>query len=125
MKKACRLFFFDRITDAIKTHTVVADNKGGARKATEHFIQSGYKHIAHITSSVNTSITHERLAGYYEALQQNNIPIDEAYIKYCFHGGMNKDEIETAIDELLSLGNPPDAIFTASDRLTIGSFSIL
>lgn len=124
-EKGVPFIFFDRITDAIKTHTVVADNKGGARAATEHLIKSGYKRIAHITSSLNISITHERLTGYYEALQQNDIPIDEAYVKYCLHGGMNKDEIETAIDELLSLENPPDAIFTASDRLTIGSFSIL
>ena len=124
-EKGVPFIFFDRITNAIKTHTVVADNKGGARAATEHFIQSGFKHIAHITSSANTSITQERLAGYYEALQQNNIPIDEAYVKYCMHGGMNRDEIETAIDELLALETVPDAIFTASDRLTIGSFSIL
>ncbi|MFC0772148.1 LacI family DNA-binding transcriptional regulator [Terrimonas alba] len=124
-EKGVPLIFFDRITNAIKTHTIVADNKRGAKAATEHFIKSGYKRIAHITSSLNISITHERLAGYYEALQQNDIPINEAYVKYCMHGGMNKDEIETAIDELLSLENPPDAIFTASDRLTIGSFSIL
>lgn len=117
--------FFDRITNDIKTHLVVADNCGGAEKATQHFIDCGYKRIAHITSSVNTSITQERLEGYFQALQLNNIPIDESYIKYCPHGGKDKDEIENAIDELLALENPPDALLTASDRLTIGSFSIL
>jgi LacI family transcriptional regulator len=117
--------FFDRITDDIKTHLVVADNCGGAEKITQHFIKGGYKRIAHITSSVNTSITQKRLEGYLHALQLNNIPIDERYIKYCPHGGMLKEEIEIAIDELLALDNPPDALLTASDRLTIGSFSIL
>jgi len=117
--------FFDRITNDIKTHLVVADNCGGAEKATQHLIEGGYKRIAHITSSVNTSITQKRLEGYFQALQLNNIPIDERYIKYCPHGGMNKEEIEIAIDELLALDNPPDALLTASDRLTIGSFSIL
>ncbi|HKZ66354.1 MAG TPA: LacI family DNA-binding transcriptional regulator [Chitinophagaceae bacterium] len=117
--------FFDRITNDIKTHLVVVDNCGGAKKATQHFIEGGYKRIAHITSSANTSITKERLEGYYQALQLNNIPIEENYIKYCQHGGMNKEEIENAIDELFALDNPPDALLAASDRLTIGSFSIL
>jgi DNA-binding LacI/PurR family transcriptional regulator len=38
---------------------------------------------------------------------------------------MIREEIEKAVDELLALDSPPDAIFTASDRITIGCFSIL
>jgi LacI family transcriptional regulator len=35
------------------------------------------------------------------------------------------EEIENAVDELLALPDPPDAILCASDRLTMGCYSLL
>ena len=117
-QKGLPIVFFDRVSDEIDTHKVIADNFKGAYEATLHLIQSGYKNIAHITSSPNISITKERLKGYMLALQQNNIEPNEAYIKYCLHGGKDQQEIENALTELLQQPNRPDAIFTASDRIT-------
>lgn len=119
------IVFFDRITDAINTHTVIADNEGGAYSGTEHLIKMGFHKIAHITSSRHLSITKERLKGYENALQKYDIKHNDAYIKYCDHGGMLFEEIEKAVSELLSLPDPPKAILTASDRITIGCLSIL
>lgn len=119
------MVFFDRTTDEINTHTVTADNLGGAREATEHLLSNGYRKIAHITSSGHLSITRERLNGYESALLKNSItPVNE-YVKYCAHGGMLYDEIEKAVTELLQLPNPPDAILAASDRITTGCLSSL
>ena len=119
------IVFFDRVIDQVNTHRVVADNAGGAFNATSHLINKGYKRIAHITSSPNISITRERLEGYYKALQKNGIPVIENYVKYCPYGGMNDDEVEAAVNELLEMKDPPDAIVTASDRITIKCFSSL
>ncbi|UAY53650.1 LacI family DNA-binding transcriptional regulator [Ferruginibacter albus] len=123
--KGLPLVFFDRITEDISTHKVIADNYKGAYDATTHLIKSGFKRIAHITSSAHLSITKERLAGYKSALADNNIPLNEAYIKYCNHGGKVLKEIEDAIKSLLALKQKPDAFFTASDRLTTSSLSTL
>lgn len=60
-----------------------------------------------------------------KALAEFDIPLNDNYIKYCHHGGMLADEIEQCINELLRLEEVPDAIFTASDRITIGSFALL
>lgn len=119
------IVFFDRITDEINTHTVTVDNAAAVFKTITHLINNNYKKIAHVTSSPNISITRERLNGYCQALIENNIEIQNDYIKYCNHGGMNFEEVEKAIDELLAMSDPPDAIFTASDRLTLACFSIL
>lgn len=119
------IVFFDRVTDTIKTHRVVADNVGGAYEITKHLIENGFRYIAQITSPQELSITKERNEGYLKALAEYNIPVNENYIKYCPHGGMIKEEIENAIQELLALPQPPDALFTASDRITIGSFAFL
>lgn len=119
------IVFFDRVSDCIQTHQVVADNIGGAYQVTRHLIQSGCRNIAQITSSTDLSTTRERIEGYFKALAEFNIPQNENYIKYCPHGGMIIDEIESAVHELLKMEQPPDALFTASDRITIGSFAYL
>jgi DNA-binding LacI/PurR family transcriptional regulator len=119
------IVFFDRVTDGINTHRVVSDNAGGAYQATRHLIEQGYTKIAQVTSTAHMSITKERLEGYTKALAEAGLPVNDNYIKYCPHGGMMTEEIETAIQELLSLPEPPDALFGASDRITLGCFSIL
>jgi LacI family transcriptional regulator len=124
-EKGLPIVFFDRVTDEIETHKVIADNHLGAFHATEHLIYQGFKKIAHITSSPYLSITKERLRGYKAALEKHKIPLNESLIKYCPHGGMIVGEVENALTELYKNKTKPDAIFMAGDRLTIVAFSIL
>lgn len=123
--KGLPIVFFDRVTNDINTHKVICNNFHGAYEATQHLAQQGFQRIAHITSSNSLSITLERLEGYLKALEDNGLQIDERYIKYCVHGGMIKEETEAAVHQLLSMEEKPDAIFTASDRLSTTTFSIL
>jgi LacI family transcriptional regulator len=124
-EKGLPMVFFDRVTDEIETHKVIANNYNGAFTATEHLIQQGFKHIAHITSSHFLSITKERLEGYKAALDKHSLPVNEQLIKYCPHGGMIAQEVEDAIHELYKGKVKPDAFFTTGDRLTIVCFGIL
>lgn len=123
--KGLPIVFFDRITDEIETNKVTADNHMGALHATEHLIYQGFKRIAHITNSSSLSITKERLEGYKEALEKHNIPFDKTLVKYCNHGGMILEEIEDSINDLFKRKIKPDAIFTASDRITTLCFGTL
>lgn len=116
--KGLPIVFFDRVSNELETHKVIADNFSGGYNATRHLIESGYRKIAHITSPPNISITKERLAGYRKALDEASIDLPDEYVKYCPHGGRDMSEIETALNELLSLPNKPEAIFTTSDRIT-------
>ncbi|MDQ3683279.1 MAG: LacI family transcriptional regulator [Bacteroidota bacterium] len=124
-EKGLPLVFFDRVTNEIETHKVVASNHLGALHATEHLIFEGFKKIAHITSSPYLSITKERLEGYKEALEKHKIPFNESLVKYCNHGGMIAEEVENAIMDLFKSKVKPDAIFTAGDRLTTVCFGFL
>ena len=123
--KGLPIVFFDRITDEIETHKVTANNYLGAFQATEHLIYQGFKKIAHITNSPSLSITAERLNGYIDALEKHNIPFNESLVKYCTHGGMILEEIEEAVNDLFGSKIKPDAIFTASDRITTLCFGVL
>lgn len=119
------MVFFDRVANAIPSHQVVTDNTGGAYQATRHLIERGYKRIATITSSPFLSITQERLEGYKKALTEAGRPVNNEYVQYCPHGGMIIEEIESALQRLFQLPQPPDALLTASDRITIGSYSLI
>jgi LacI family transcriptional regulator len=124
-EKGFPIVFFDRISDEIETHKVVANNFQGALHATEHLIFQGFKKIAHITNSPYLSITKERLEGYKEALKRHGLPYNETMVKYCNHGGMIVYEIEQAVNSLYKQKIKPDAIFTASDRITTVCLDVL
>lgn len=124
-EKGLPMVFFDRVTDEIATHKVIANNYQGAYEATQHLLQQGFRRIAHITSPGNLSITLERLEGYKRALEDAGVVPDEKYIKFCQHGGMIPEETREALTELLQLDDKPDALFTASDRLSTTTLSLL
>lgn len=124
-KKGLPIVFFDRVTDEVNTHKVTANNYKGAYEATVHLLQQGFTRIAHITGSQSLSITEERLNGYKKALLDAGLPLHDELVKYCAHGGMIAAETRQAIVELLQLPLPPEAIITASDRLSTTTLSIL
>ncbi len=123
--KGFPIVFFDRVATEIDTHKVTVNNFKGAFDATEVLINSGFTKIAHLTNSNNLLISRERFNGYRAALDKHHIEFNPGYIKHCEHGGMLKSEVEVAVKELTDLDNPPDAIFTTSDRLTTTCLYIL
>ncbi|MFN7117000.1 MAG: LacI family DNA-binding transcriptional regulator [Saprospiraceae bacterium] len=117
------LVMFDRVSDELSTHKVVADNFNGAFQATERLIAAGRQRIAHITSSPFLYITRERLAGYRAALERYGVPFDEQLIRYS--GAFDVRYVRQHVEELLALDPKPDAFFTASDRLALGCLEAL
>ncbi|HEY8784612.1 MAG TPA: LacI family DNA-binding transcriptional regulator [Mucilaginibacter sp.] len=124
-EKGFPIVFFDRIADDIDTHKVIVDNFKGTFEATELLINTGFTKIAHLTNSANLLISRERLNGFKAAIDHHGIVYNPEYIKHCDHGGMIQEEVEIAVKELLSLDERPEAIFIASDRLTISCMHIL
>jgi LacI family transcriptional regulator len=119
------IVFFDRTLEGLNTHSVIVDNFNGAYLATEHLIKNGYKNIAAITNSEFLSITNERLAGYKQALIDNNLPVKNSFIQHCFYGGMVFSEVEEAVNKLFTQKQKPDAIFATSDKLSSGCLKTL
>lgn len=119
------IVFFDRVLNSMNTHKVSSNNFKGAFEATEFLISKGCKRIAHLANSSQLSITKERQDGYEEALKKHQIAIDPKLIIYCNHGGSDYKEVENAVEEFLTSQEIPDAIFVASDRLSIGCLTAL
>ncbi|MEN0052811.1 MAG: LacI family DNA-binding transcriptional regulator [Mucilaginibacter sp.] len=123
--KGFPIVFFDRVAADVNTHKIIANNFKGSFDATELLIKAGFTKIAHLTNSNNLLISRERFDGFKAALDKHQLDFKPGYLKHCNHGGMIQDEVELAVKELLNMDEHPDAIFIASDRLTISCMHIL
>ena len=64
------------------------------------------------------TISNERQQGYEKALLDNGIKKDKKLIIHC---GFNREHAYLATQKILKWKNPPDGIFTISDRIAIGA----
>ena len=125
MESGIPIVFFDRVPYSLQAHKVVSDNVAGSYQLTREILNKGYRRIAQITSQPTLSITLERLEGYKKALAEYDIPFRPEYIEHCLMGGRDKEETEAALEHLLQLPEPPEVVFTASDRITMTCFHLL
>lgn len=98
------------------------DDFSNAFQVTRHLLAQGATRIAHITGESWMEATRQRLAGYQAALAQAGIAFDETLVRETNWQFSESCEVTQA---LLKMASPPDAIFCASDWLTIGCYQAL
>lgn len=104
--------------------SVVPDEKTGGREATEELLRKGHRRIGFINFEWNPDIrpTVGRFEGYRDALQSYDVPYDESLAHFAI------GDVEIGYDatfKLMSLPNPPTAIFCANDRRAFGVYNAL
>ncbi|RKX73270.1 MAG: LacI family transcriptional regulator, partial [Spirochaetes bacterium] len=111
-----------RAMEGMPFDTVALDNVNGAYKATRYLIENGHKRIGIISSSIHTSASRERIDGYIKALEEYKLPNDSNLIHV---GGWSLDSGYQIVNRLLSMANPPTAIFVASNVQMLGAIKAL
>lgn len=101
---------------------VVVDNRQGAYNAVDHLIKKGHKRIAYISGLPNIATSKYRLQGYSEALRDNNIKVDE---KLILSGDSKHKSGKILSAKLLDLKNPPSALFTGNNLITLGALETI
>ncbi len=96
---------------------VSADNRQGAMDAVGHLIRLGHQRIAHISGPRSYLCAQDRLAGYRAALAQARLPVDHALE---IAGDFTAASGWAGAIYLLTLPNPPTAIFAANDDIARG-----
>ena len=101
---------------------VVSDNAGGARAAVEHLLAAGHRadRLPRRPAGVFTAI--ERRAGYHEALPAAGIARDP---RSSAPSSSTASSAEAAARELLLAADPPTALFTGQNLITIGAIRAL
>lgn len=112
------LVFIDRQVEGIDADAVLSDNISGAKAATNHLIKYGHSRIGIILGLKSVSTSKERLEGYREALREEGIHYEPSLVR---RGQSQVDSGVEAAKNLLSLSNPPTAIFSTNNLMTIGA----
>lgn len=109
----------DRPLTGVQASSVIADNVDGARMATRHLIEHGYKRIICLAGEPHLYTIRERIRGYQETMEAAGMEglIDTSVID---HG--TADQV---LGRLLGGAEPPDAIFTLKNSTTIDTFKVL
>ncbi|MGZ3755096.1 MAG: LacI family DNA-binding transcriptional regulator [Mucilaginibacter sp.] len=117
-----QLIQFDRVIDELETLKVINDNEQATFEAITHLIDQGYHRIALLEGPQTLNIFKQRKAGYLRALTKFNIPIEDELI---IENAWTKELGAEATRKLLSLPNPPDAIFAStSDFSALGVLDV-
>ncbi len=101
--------------------SVSAAHLAGARAATDHLLGLGHRRIAIITGESGWFASEERINGYHAALATAGVlPAPELMMPGHFEieGGAN------AAHALLSLAEPPTAIFASNDNMAVGALRV-
>ena len=104
------------------TMVINATNRDGAYAATKYLIELGHQRIAYLAGLPQLNSAIERLAGYKAALEDYGIPF---YEKYVTQGDFESHVGYRATLDLLSLKEPPTAIFGANDLSALGAMEAI
>jgi len=116
------LVIINRHIPEIAERCIALDNQQGANTATQHLIAQGHQHIAYLNSCHDIDDSHDRKAGYLQALTSHHITPNEDYIV----AGQPTDEGgEAAMSELLARQLPITAVVCYNDYVAAGALTAL
>ncbi len=122
IEKNVPLIFFDRKKSIAGVSSVTINDYEVSYLATKHLITQGCKRIAHFKGNQSLQIFENRFKGYKQALLDSGMEFDENYVI------QTKSNVEAgiqAVDTLMKLNNPPDAIFSSGDFAALGAIQKL
>ncbi|GHV37918.1 LacI family transcriptional regulator [Spirochaetia bacterium] len=95
---------------------VVVDNRRAAHNAVKYLIERGHRRIAITLGNTELTLYSERYKGYRQALEENNIPLDE---KLVIRERFNIGSFYNLTKALLESGVIPDSVFATTDAQAI------
>ncbi len=107
---------FDRVFPNIGTSYITNDNYNSSYHSVKHLLEQGYTRIAHLHGPITSKVYQDRKKGYEQALLNAGIEISQDFILE----GITEETGYNIIKVLMSLENPPDAYFCASDYSALG-----
>ena len=109
--------FIDRPPGNIEADAVLLDNVGGARAAAEHLLRRGHRRIGMVGDEMAIFTARERWRGFCDALAAAGHEVEDTLVRVGVHDAATAERVAY---ELLSLSDPPTALFTCNNRISIG-----
>jgi len=117
-----QIVFLDRNPSLVAADTVRSDHHKGAVGAIAHLIDHGHRRIAYLGDRADVSTARERHAGYLAALRAAGLGVSDELI----HQNLSTTEqAEEQTRAILDQPEPPTALFTSQNLVTIGALRAL
>jgi LacI family transcriptional regulator len=117
-----QIVFLDRNPSLVAADTVRSDHHKGAVGAIAHLIDHGHRRIAYLGDRADVSTARERHAGYLAALRAAGLGVSDELI----HQDLSTTEqAEEQTRAILDQPEPPTALFTSQNLVTIGALRAL
>jgi LacI family transcriptional regulator len=122
MKQMPGMVVINRILPGFEQRCVALDDRYGAWLATRHLIQQGHTKIGYLCSNHQISDAEDRLQGYYDALTEHGLTINDRLVTY---GEPDESGGEQAMTELLGRGKNFSAVACYNDSMAAGAMGVL
>ena len=116
------IVFVDRRPHGIEADAVITENAEGAAGAVEHLLAVGHRRIAYLGDDEKIFTARERKRGYLDTLRRHGVAPDERIIVDNLD---DEGKASDAVARLLALDDPPTAIFSAQNLITLGVITSL
>lgn len=106
--------------------SIVPDEIGGGRLATEMLLKNGHRRIGFVNVAAKEPAPLGRLEGYRQALAHYGIPFDEALVRYIEEPfeGLATSTYDCVLS-LLQMSDPPTGIFCFNDLMALGAYDAI
>ncbi|TDU88011.1 LacI family transcriptional regulator [Kribbella voronezhensis] len=116
------LVFVDRRPHGLDCDSVTVDNRLGAKLATAHLVAGGHRRIAMLSDLQQIETAKDRIDGYRAALVEAGIDFDPDLL---VHSVRSEEEATRVVAGLLERPDPPTALVTGRNIITVGAVRAL
>jgi len=114
--------FVDRPPVGYAADCVMTDNRDGSSRAVKHLARHGHERIAFLGDLRTIATARQRYDGYVGALTVAGLSIPHEYVAHDLH---DEPTAEAAVERMMALAQPPTALFTAQNNITVGAIRAL
>ena len=116
------VIFYDNDAPGLPVDRVLVESRAASYRAVTHLLDIGHTRIAVLTGNINDWNGRERFEGYRQALLDQGVAINPAYV---LDTHWNENEAYTGMLQLLSLAEPPTALYCCNYNMTVGALRLL
>lgn len=114
--------FVDREPNGLRADAVVCDNVAGAAAATRHLLRYGHRRIAFLGDLERVQTARLRRQGFLDELGRAGVPTADLPVITDLH---DEESAAAATRRVLQGAEPPTAIFSSQNLVTIGAVRAL
>jgi LacI family transcriptional regulator len=116
------VIFYDNGWPGLPVDRVVVENRAASFRAVTHLLDIGHTRIGVLTGDVDDWCGRERFEGYRQALMGRGIAINPDYV---LDTHWNEAQAYSGMLRLLSLAEPPTALYCCNYNMGVGALRLL